>query len=68
MVKMTPTAPRRQPYVNCLAPLNLNYFRLYFHYMYFNIAHFCICRWITFPVLFLLFPIHCCEFTITLGL
>ena len=37
-----------------------NYFRLYFHYMYFNIARICICRWITFRF-FLLF-VNCCRY------
>ncbi len=38
MARTTPSAPIRRPCASCFPTCGHNYFRLYFHYMYFNLT------------------------------
>ncbi|MFP1463613.1 SbmA/BacA-like family transporter [Escherichia coli] len=51
-----PHARRRQRYASCFSAVRKNYFRLYFHYMYFNIARILYLQVDNVFGLFLLFP------------
>ena len=42
MARTMPTAPIRRPFSELFNNVRRNYFRLYFHYMYFNIARICL--------------------------